>query len=198
MRILEIFPYIAIILGGSICIMNWMTLFYSRKEGHHVSAGPFIGAIFLGYGLLSFPQTRPYAWLCIIADYGTLIILISIPYQIAEYWPVSKFNLLHSFISCEPNKKIKIKLFKKGIFTISATLDPPTPYDETGVLITDFSFEGSWEQTDNTFMLRLYVDSRILKLFPDDNHYLIDEQNYPAEHKVPYDSLDKITLKKIK
>ncbi len=198
MQIQEIFPYIAIILGGFICIMNWLTIFYSRKEEHFISAAPFIGAIFLGYGLVSFPQTRPYAWLSIIADYGTLIVIISIPYQFKEYWPVSRFNLRHSFISLNPNKKIKIKLFNKGIFTISATLDPPAPYDKTGILISDFSFEGSWEQTGDTFMLKFYVDSRILKLYPKDNRYLIDEQNYPAEHEFPYDSLDEIALKIIK
>ena len=197
MRIQEIFPYIAIALGGFICIMNWLTVFYSRKEEHFISAAPFIGAIFLGYGLLSFPQTRPYAWISIIADYGTLIVIISIPYQFVEYWPVSRFNMLHSFLSLDPKKKIKIKLFKKGIFTISAKLDPPAPCDATGVLVSDFSFEGSWEQTLNTFMLKIYVDNRILKLSPKDNRYLIEEQDYPADTEFPYDSLDEIALKKI-
>lgn len=59
----------ALILGAALCIMNWLTLFFSWKEKRFISAVPVMGAALLGFGLLYFPATRPFAWVGIIVDY---------------------------------------------------------------------------------------------------------------------------------
>lgn len=68
-----------IALGGFIAVMNWATVIATRLTGRFHSAVPLIGAVLLAAGLALLPRTRHYAWAAVLADYGTLILLFSLP-----------------------------------------------------------------------------------------------------------------------
>jgi hypothetical protein len=77
-----ILAILAIVLGGFICFCNWICLFRTLTTKKFHSVIPLIGAFFLGIGLVAIKSTRPYALLSIVADYGTMVFVLSIPYII--------------------------------------------------------------------------------------------------------------------
>ena len=94
-EMITIMSAIALVLGGLLASFNWYSIYASRKSGRFVSAVPLIGAALLVVGFLGIPQTRPYAWLGIIIDYGTLALIMASPRLMREAWLVSSVNLLH-------------------------------------------------------------------------------------------------------
>lgn len=68
-------PYILIAIGGLFSVMNWWTLIASLLRRRFVSAVPLIGALPLAFGMSMLPGVRHLAWLAIVADYGTLILI---------------------------------------------------------------------------------------------------------------------------
>ncbi len=116
---------IAIGLGSIISLSNWATIYLSWETTKFVSSVPLFGALFLGLGLALFEKTRYYALLCPVADYGTLILIVSIPRLIKEEWETSNFNLIQTLlIGKSEHTKYVLKLYRKGIFIIQAVLKP--------------------------------------------------------------------------
>lgn len=185
----KIIAVVAIGLGAAVSVGNWLTIYFSRKEKRFVSAVPLVGAALLVYGLYHFPATRRFAWVGIIADYGTLVLILCVPRLLNEFWSTSRVNLVRSFVSRQSGLEVKIRLFKKGAFTIRATFNPPVPCNPHGALIESFGFVGGWKQEGAEFVLSGYAEDRVLRLRPDGQRFLSEETNYPEGNEYPYDSL---------
>src|SRR5262245_50700968 len=107
--------YALIVFGGLMCLLNWGTLVASLRSKRFVSAVPLVGALPLGAGLALLPASRPYAWLALVADYGTLVLIISLPRIAHEFWSTSRINLMHRFTTAGKDRSITIKLFRRQI-----------------------------------------------------------------------------------
>lgn len=180
---------IAIGLGGYISFVNWLSLYQSWKTRKFVSSVPIVGALLLGFGLAYFEKTRYYAFLCVIADYGTLVLIISTPSLIKQFWQISRFNLIQSFVGHAGHTKYELKLYKKGIFVIEAEVEPTQIANEHGAMISQFGFQGKWEEKEGSIQLTEYDNDRVLNLTKTDNEYLAGETNYPEDRKYKYDLL---------
>ncbi len=80
---MRIYSFLSLLLGGIICLANWIWFYQAVRDrlkgtDPHPTP-PLVGAFFLGVGLAGFEATRPYALLAIVADWGTLYLLISTP-----------------------------------------------------------------------------------------------------------------------
>lgn len=93
--VIKILAGVSIALGGYIAVLNWYSIYASHKSERNVSAVPLLGASFLVIGLLGLEQTRPYAWVGILADYGTLIMFVAIPMLAWESWTTSRPRLCY-------------------------------------------------------------------------------------------------------
>ncbi len=195
--IMKVVAIITIILGGLVSLGNWGTLYQSWRTKHFVSSVPLVGAILLCLGLLYFDITRPYAWLGLIADYGTIVFICSIPFLAKQFWGTSTFNLAREYIGNSNDKSFRLKLFKKGIFTIESKVDMKKIDINYGACI-GFGLTGKWHESNNIITLTDYADNRMVILKKKDDKYLSEETNYPKDKKNPYDCLDAIEFKVIK
>lgn len=183
---------IMITLGSIISLLNWMTLYESRRTKKFVSSVPIFGALCLGLGLASFEKSRSYAFLCVVVDYGTLVFIISIPSLVKQFWEISRFNLLDTFVAHTMHTEYKLKLYKKGIFAIEAEVKPPQIIDERGTKVSHFGFQGKWEDKEGTIQLTEFQDDRTVKLTRTGDRYLATEFDYPQDKEFSYDSLNEI------
>jgi hypothetical protein len=150
---IKIFAGASLVLGGSIAAMNWYSIYVSYKSNRNVSPVPLLGAFFLVLGLLGFPQTRPLAWAGIVADYGTLALIRTLPMLVWDSWATSRFNLLHRFLSDANRRRDDIRLFKRGKFTIKTYYDPPVTSNEHGAFAVSQSRVGTWRPDGDSFCL---------------------------------------------
>lgn len=195
---IKILASIALILGGLIAVFNWHSIYASRRCGRFVSAVPLVGGALLVIGLLGFSRTRPYAWLGVIADYGTLSLLCAIPLMIREAWQTSAVNLLHRFISEANGRHCDIRLFKRSRFTVKCEHEPPFPCNGHGALVQSYGFVGDWHEQEDGFRLESYAGDRALEIHRSGDNYITREMGYPSDTKYPYDKLDSLELTKIK
>ena len=194
--ILGILAVIAIVLGAILCAGNWYACYESYKSKRFVSSIPFFGAILLGIGCCYFPATRPFAWLSIIVDYGTLTIVLSLPHTVRNEWSTGNMNLVYWFSSTDQGRNVDIKLFKRGIFIAQVVFNPPVVCNEHGALIKSFGLKGSWEAVNKGFTLTGYSGGREAEIKELDVGYSLKEHNYPSDKKHKYDSLHSPALKK--
>lgn len=187
----------SIALGGSIAVLNWYSIYASHKSERDVTAVPLLGAFFLVVGLLGFEQSRPYAWLGILADYGTLIMFVAIPMLARDSWTTSRLNLLHRFLSDANGRRDDIKLFKRGKFTIKTDYDPPVPSNEHGALAVSQGRVGTWRTDGDTFCLEGYGEDRILRISNRNGELITEEENYPDGNQFQHDRMGGLTLKQL-
>lgn len=109
------FAAILIALGGFIASMNWASLIATHCTGRFHSAVPLVGALLLGAGLALLPSTRHYAWAAILADYGTLILLFSLPKLVREEWRTSRHNLVAEYRGGSGITTACISLYRGGV-----------------------------------------------------------------------------------
>ena len=196
--IVKALAVIAIFLGAFIALFNWAFLLISWRTGRHISPAPLLGAILLGLGLLAFPETRPFAWVAILVDYGTLALILAIPTLLGELRSTSSINLVHRFVSDSRGHHDDIRLFKNGGFTIERQHDPPVECNEHGALSVSQSFVGSWREEGAGFLLDGYDGDRALWILNQGGVYRTREENYPPDRKYPVDRLDSLSLQKMK
>ncbi len=194
----EVIGVVALVLGAVICLNNWLTLYVSWKKKRVVSAVPLLGALLLAYGLASFPATQQFVWVSVIADYGTLILILALPKFINELWSTSRINLLRSLVSLNSDRTVELKLFKKTIFTIADTYDPPIPCNPHGARVVSRGYRGKWKQEGSAFVLKDYCEDRQLCLRQEGDHFVSVETNYPDDNESPYDSLTRLTFEELK
>ena len=193
-----ILAIIAISLGALIALSNWYGIYTSHRTGRHVPPAPLLGGLLLVLGLIGFPETRPYAWLGIVADYGTVALVFAVPVLIWDAWSTSSVNLVHRLVSHSAGRHDDIRLFKRGKFTIRTEHDPPVPCNEYDALAVSRGFVGVWREESRGFVLEGYEGDRILRIFHADGVYRTSEENYPADRDFPVDRLDSLELEKVK
>lgn len=187
-----IFAVIAIALGCLVSMLNWASLIQSAITKKLASPVPLIGALFLGLGLSYFEKARPYVILSIIADYGTLVLIISLPRLIREFWVTRRFNLVRTCVANSQNAKYELRLYRKGVFVINVKFEPPQTANEHGAKISEFGLQGKWEEGKDVIECHQYADDRILRLIDKGDSYLAKESNYPQDRKYRYDHLNGI------
>ncbi len=137
------------VLGGLLSLANWLGIFQSNITKRFHSPVPLIGAILLGTGMLLNPTARPYAWTALFLDWGTLALLISLPWLIRDFWKTSRFNLLYEYLGKAGMKTVHLNLFKRGIFTIRIQLSRPP--GEAGLVGTGTT--GTWKREETRLLL---------------------------------------------
>jgi hypothetical protein len=192
-----ILSVIAIVLGALIALFNWSSIFASKKAGRRVSPVLLIGGVLLVLGLLGLEATRAYAWVGVVADFGTLIFLLAIPAIMWDSWSTSSVNLVHRFLSDAGGRRDDICLFKRGKFTISSEHHPPVPVNRQGAMGVGRGFVGTWREEPEGFVLERYGENRVLRIRHVDGVYRTTEQNYPQDREFPVDRLDALELKKL-
>ena len=183
-----------IVLGAVVSAINWFTLIATARSGRFVSAVPLIGAGLLGSGMSIVPQTRSYAWVALIADYGTLALLLVLPRLVLEGLSVSRFNLLHSFQIDEDGRRIEIQLFRRNIAIIRGDFNPPVPCDDAGSLAVSFSWLAKWQPAEDGFSITDYGSGRELKLSQENGHFRTRELKYLGNSKHKHNCLDGLKL----
>src|SRR5258708_7324312 len=68
------------VLGGLLALLNWFSIYQTLRTGRRCSPIPLVSALFLGGGMLLHPAARPFAWLALVLDYGTLMLLLALPW----------------------------------------------------------------------------------------------------------------------
>ena len=113
---------ILIALGGFVVVMNWVMIIATRRTGRFHSTVPLVGALLLGAGLALLPPTRHYAWAAILTDYGTLVLLYSLPRLVRETWETSERNLIAEYQGGRGIMTASISLYRSGICIIKHDL----------------------------------------------------------------------------
>jgi hypothetical protein len=149
-------------LGGLLALLNWWTVYRTWRSGRFCSAVPFVGAFFLGGGMLLLPQTRPFAWLALVVDYGTLVVFLALPRIADALWKTSRFNLLEEYVGQQANKAVRLLLFRKGVFTIEQQvrrLPGECGFIRTGIV-------GRWERVEGRLLHFSNGDSAAFEALP--------------------------------
>jgi hypothetical protein len=123
-----------------------------------------VGGILLAVGFLGFETTRPYWWIAIFIDFGTLALLLAMPTILSEMWAHSDRNSLHTFGSTIDDRTVNVRLFKNGDCVINISFDPPRPYGEHGSLAVSAGFVGKWHSCDGDFAVNEYAGGRTLRI----------------------------------
>lgn len=125
---------------------------FTRKYSSMV--GPFGGG-FGCIGLLLTPNLRPYAWLPLILDLGTLAFVIAAPRIIREELQTSRFNLLREYVARrEGTKVIRLRLYKNSVFIIEQKFQRVMP-DAHGSSPVELSTIGEWRQQEGGITLTI-------------------------------------------
>jgi hypothetical protein len=188
------FPYILIAVGGLFSFMNWRAFISSRRNGRFDSPIPLIGALLLGCGMALYLPTRPFALLAVVADYGTLVLIVASPRIAYDFWSTSRINLLHSFMTNVAGRIIRIDLFRRHVAVISARFDPSIPANHDGARICSFGMVGRWDSTPTGFSINGYRSDRQLIITKEDSTYSTIELNYPTSEEFNGDGLNGLIL----
>jgi hypothetical protein len=94
--------------------------------------------------------TRPYFWIAILVDYGTLVFLMALPKLVKEEWKTSRFNLCYEYVSRTRTRTVRLRLFRQGVFAI--TVDLCRPPGEPGLLST--GRVGGWHRQGSRVTLQ--------------------------------------------
>lgn len=185
-------------VGALITLSNWYSLYLKLTTERDVSYAPLLGGLLLVLGLVGMPETRPYAWLGVVADYGTIGFILALPHLVREAWSTSSINLVHRFVSDGGGRLDDFHLFKRGQFTIKMEHQPPIPCNEYGALIATQGLCGSWRSDAQGFVLEGYDRGRVLRVIESGDVYKTKEENYPDDKKFQVDRLDSLELRKVK
>ena len=140
---------VLLVLGGLLALANWASVIRSHFTRRFHSPVPLVAAIMLAAGLWLIPNTRPYAWFSPLLDYGTLAILFASPRLIREAWSTSRINLVCEYAGKAGIKTARLRLFRRGIFTLRLNLHRPP--GECGLISTGTI--GTWQREGTRLML---------------------------------------------
>jgi len=192
---MQLLAGIALAFGLLLSLFNWASIFVSRPE-KHVSPIPLVGGICLAVGFLGFELTRPYWWLAVVVDFGTLIALLTLPSFIYEMWSHSERRARHVFESTVGDQTVEIKLFENGDATIKISFDPPRPYGDRGHSAVSSGFVGKWVVNGND-QLRItgYVGGRELEIRRSAETHVLAE-TYPDDDEPSIYAMDGIQVER--
>ena len=195
MNPLHVMAALALLLGLIFSILNWATIFISRRRGRYVSPVPLLGALLVSIGLLSFPSTSSFWWTSIILDYGTLMLVLALPSLAIELWSTSWINRIHEFTATREAKHVKVSLYRGRRAVITLRFSPGQPCNSHGALIESMGLTGNWTEKDKLFRINAYGEDRSLLLQPTTSGYTSTEVNYPQK-EFDYDRLDGLHYQK--
>jgi hypothetical protein len=150
-------------LGGLVAFANWLSVYWSYHTKRFHSAVPLLGAALLGAGMFGLPATRPYCWIALIVDYGTLAMLFALPRLVQEIWATSRFNLLGEYLGQTGRKNVSLRLFRHGIFTIRLELNRPS--GECGIV--GRGTIGTWQRDGKRLTLLVEQESAVFDVMGD-------------------------------
>ncbi|QDU20571.1 hypothetical protein [Urbifossiella limnaea] len=145
-------------LGSWVSLLNWVVLLVSWRTGKFHSAIPFVGGFCLGVGALLLPPLRPYAWAAVLLDWGTIVVVLSLPSVVQELWETSWFNLVEECVGVRGRTTVRLRLFRRGVVVIN--WDIARPKGEHGLV--GMGQLGRWEQGEDRLTLRLGDDEAVL------------------------------------
>lgn len=184
-----------IAIGSFVSLLNWIYLYQSYKQKRFISSIPLFGGLFLALGFY-FLTHSVFSFLAILADYGNIICLGSIPCLAKDIWQTFPLRIKQRLISKSDTIAYTLTLFKSGVFIMKIDLDPPRLCNEYGAKIISDNMQGKWKKDNDLIRLSNYRDNRELTL-SETSHciYLSKEYNYPKDKKYNYDFLDNIEFR---
>ena len=91
----------------------------SIKYDRTMSMIPLIGGLSGLLGCLAIPALRYYAIAPLILDVGTAMAVVwGLPSMLGEMWQTCRYNLLREYIGLTSRKKVYLRLYRHGIFTL--------------------------------------------------------------------------------
>ncbi len=175
------------LLSAYVIVGNWVFVYLSYRRKKYHSPIPLFGAVFFGLGICAI-GLKQYWWLGVAIDYGTFILIYSLPTLFNEYYKTSKHNLVRRFYADKNNNRYELSLYKRGIFIVDLLL----VYDSlaSNPLPSRMSLEGKWAEKEGVFIFGNYDGSREFEMRQCGDKFIVTESNYPQEKPVPYDNLD--------
>lgn len=138
-------------LGGLIAVANAWSVIQSRRTGRFHSPVPLLGGVLLGAGAWLSAGPRWLAFVAPLLDYGTLAVLQALPRLARELWSTSAFNLLSEFRAESGPRTIRLRLFRRGVFTMR--LEIRRGPSELG--LTSAGSIGSWHRSASGLKLEM-------------------------------------------
>ncbi len=165
----QVVALILMALGTLIVCMNWLMVVQTSRTGRSHSTVPLVGAGCLGVGLLLLPETRHYAWVALLLDFGTLFLLMCIPRILLEEWKTSRFNLVAEYGGGRGNLTARIHLYRRGLFVIQHQLNRPP--GELGTV--GRSMIGTWSRDEQALTLEVGDNSALFNVESTDEAELL-------------------------
>jgi hypothetical protein len=72
--------------GAALSLLNWVYVYLSWRTGRSHSLIPLIGGVCLLIGALLVTSLRPFAWVAVFADSGTIVVFLAVPAILWEVW----------------------------------------------------------------------------------------------------------------
>jgi hypothetical protein len=180
-----------IVLGSLVCLANGWTAIQRRRAGRLRSTVPLLGAVLLGAGLFFVPVARPFCWLALVLDYGTVELLLALPKVFGEFWSTSRCNLVAEYCGQAGGKTVCLRLFRRAIFTLRLRVQRPP--GECGLV--DAGTIGTWQRDGARLTLRAEggeASFAVLGTAPAE--FLRPTVGFPAWSNSPDRSLDGMEL----
>lgn len=145
-------------IGGWRFLLNWSAVFLSWRSGKFHSAIPLVGGLCLGVGASLLTPLRPYTWAAPFLDWGTIVVVVSLPWLVREMWKTCRLNLVEECVGVRGRTTVRLSLFRRGVAVVG--WDISRPKGEHGMV--GMSRLGTWEQSNDRLVLRLGDDEAIL------------------------------------
>ena len=145
-------------LGTVVALANWSTLFRKRTD-QHVSTVPLVGALLLFIGASLIPALRPYAWLAVVLDYGTLLFILS---MVLSLRGKSSLKLLEEYVAKAQNKKVILRLFTKDLFELRQQFKRGHSWQGR----REYSDVGTWQRDGQRLKLQMGSNTAVLEPLP--------------------------------
>lgn len=180
-----------IYVGIFFSALNWLCLLGSLCKRRFISPAFPTPSLLTTLGLALMESTRSYCWLGLFTDYTLFAIMAAAPRLIAEVWHTSSFTRQALLAAVDAPRHIMLSLHRGGYFLLRGTFDARVPCGVQKGFISSFNVAGRWEEiSDGRLRLGSYYGERTLTLVPEGTGYAASEANYPADTRLPYDSLD--------
>jgi hypothetical protein len=185
---------LALVLIGlfvALTLANAALLLAGAFSRRHFSVIPLFGGLLGAVGFLLAPRLRPYAWLPLLLDPGTAILLVALPWLLNDLWRTSRFNLLFRYTGSHDVQAVQLCLFRKGVFTLRLSFSRPP--DQSG--FTELSIIGTWQWEEDRLVLRFGEQTAVFEGVPSGGGPTIRQcVGFPSFESDPEHSLASIEL----
>jgi hypothetical protein len=145
-------------LGAVVALANWATLFRKQRD-QHVSTVPLVGALLLFTGARQIPALRPYAWLAVLVDYGTLLFILSLVLSVRGQ---SSLQMLEEYVAKAENKKVILRLFSKDLFDLRQEFKRGHSWQGR----REYQGVGTWQREGQCLKLQMGSNTAVLEPLP--------------------------------